>query len=349
MKRSAFPAALLLAAALLPAAAGCAPAPAARRAFFYWRTVFVLSEGERAVLQDRGVSRLYLRFFDVTWDAASGRALPAGRLVWRDAPPPGIEIVPVVFLRNEVFGHAPDPAELAGRVWKLAGSLAAGAGVVFRELQVDCDWTDGTRTAFFAFCRALKALGAASGTRLSVTVRLHQVKYRDRTGVPPADRALLMFYNVGRIEADPRRPSIFNPEDAARYTPFLEGYPLPLDAALAVFSWAVHGRAGRVVGLIEKVSVPDLDASPFLRRTAPGRYTAAEPAFFRGAYLMQGDTLALEASTPALAREAAELLSKHFRPRGAFTLALFDLDGKNLAAWTPEDLEAVFTAVRGGE
>lgn len=349
MKRAPLPAVFLLAAVLLPTAAGCARAPATRRAFYYWRTVFALTAGEKAVLRDHGIGRLYLRFFDVTWDAASNRALPAGRLAWRDAAPPGIEIVPVVFLRNEVFGLEPDPAGLAGRVWKLAGSLAAGAGVSFRELQVDCDWTDGTRAAFFTFCRALKTLGAASGTRLSVTVRLHQVKYRNRTGVPPADRALLMFYNVGRIEAAPARSSIFNPEDAARYAPFLDGYPLPLDAALAVFSWAVHGREGRVVGLIEKVGAPDLDARPFLRRTAPGRWTASEPAFFRGAYLMRGDTLALEASTPALAREAADLLSKHFRPRGEFTLALFDLDERNLAAWSADDLEKVFTAFRGKE
>ncbi len=325
---------------LVAATAGCArPAPP-ERAFFYWRTVFALSAAERAVLAEQRVERLYVRFFDVARDDPASAPVPLARLVFREPVPVGVEVVPVVYLKNEVFASPLDVAELAAKVWGLVAATAAGGGVRVAELQLDCDWTDGTREAFFAFCRTLDE---ATDVELTATIRLHQVKYRQRTGVPPVERGTLMFYNVGRITADAGPSSIFNAADAGRYTAALAAYPLPLDVALPVFSWLVHGRAGRVVGLVEKTAAADLAASPFLRRVEDGRWQAVEAAYFRGTYLKAGDTLTLEAATPAVAREAAALLAAAL-PRGvARTVALFDLDERNLRAFAAADLEALFT------
>ncbi len=344
---------LLLAASLCGAACS-RPAPVETRAFYYWRTTFALSASERQAIERQRATRLYVRLFDVTWDAAARRPVPQGTIAFRERPPAGVEIVPVVYLANDVFthvpvtadAHGPDTKALAADAWRLVRGLAQGAPFAIRELQVDCDWTDGTRAAFFDFCRRMREASARDGATLSATIRLHQVKYRERTGVPPVDRGMLMFYNMGRLAPDAERPSIYDGASAALYARFIDRYPLPLDAALPVFSWAVHARAGHIVGLIEKPDPRALEALPALRAVDARHIVAAESAFFAGRYLQQGDTLALETVTPALAREAAATLAQHFHPRGTFALALFDLDERNLDDFAPQDLDALYAAVR---
>jgi hypothetical protein len=269
-----------------------------------------------------------------------------GRSTFKEAPPTGVEVTPVVFIANAVFEQKVDADALAKQVWELARSMADDAPFSFKELQVDCDWSDRTREAYFAFCRALRALAASQTVQLSATIRLHQVKYSARTGVPPVDRGMLMFYNMGHLEPAPPRSSIFNSEDASRYASFIDGYALPLDGALPVFSWTIHSRGDKVVGLLDKVGEADLTDTPGLKRVANQRYVASEAALFHGSYLQQGDALTVEAMTPAVASEAATLLARHFHPHKEFSIALFDLDERNLKAYEPQDLEALFTAVR---
>jgi hypothetical protein len=316
----------------------------ARRAVYYWRTTFALSDGERDMLARQRIERIYLRLFDVKWDRSKGQALPVARCAFTHAPP--VAVVPVVYLTNQVFEEAPDPGALAGKIWQEVQGMAQAAVFSFQELQIDCDWTEKTRPAFFDFCRRLRALAGQARVALGATIRLHQIKYPERTGVPPVDRGMLMFYNMGTLAADAPRPSIFNVEDAARYVDHVDRYPLPLDAALAVFSWAIHGREGRVVGLVEKLRAADLDGLPALQRREPGRYLAIQPTFLRGSYLQQGDTLGLETMTAAETLVAARLLARHFHPRHDFSVALFDLDERNLKSYADPDLEAIYAAVR---
>ncbi len=326
------------------ALAGCSRPGRTTRAFYFWKTTFRLAPVETEALARHRIQRLYLRLFDVAWDRAAAKAVPVGRLAFGQPVPEGLEVVPVVYLTNAVFEQGTEPVGLARQVWTLARAMAGEGAFVFPELQVDCDWTDSTREAFFAFCRALRE--QAAPVRLSATIRLHQVKYARRTGVPPVERGMLMFYNVGSLQAAPQRPSIFNEEDAGRYVAQLDAYPLPLDAVLPVFSWAVQGREGRVVGLLPKPDEAALGANPALTSLGPGRYRASAATLLRGAYLQEGDTLAVEAMRPGEARAAADLLARHFHPRSPFAIALFDLDERNLKAHGPEDLEALYSAVR---
>ncbi len=119
------------------------PAPPARRGFYSWRAAFSLSATERAALEQQHVERLYLRFFDIELgQAGSGPAGPAVvapvTLGEEPALPRGVEIVPVVFLKNQALSHlgAGGAARLAeqlfAEVQKRAGLLGAGP---VRELQ----------------------------------------------------------------------------------------------------------------------------------------------------------------------------------------------------------------------
>jgi len=184
----------LLTAATLATALGAAcsrssaraTGPAPRRAFYYWRTTLRLADAERGALARLHVDRLYVRFFDVDGPAAAPRV--AAPVEVSEALPAGLDVVPVVFLRADVWRDAPPgaPAELAGKVWGAVDALARRAGVQPHELQLDCDWADTTRAAYFAFLERVRALARANGVATSATIRLHQVKYRERTGVPPA-------------------------------------------------------------------------------------------------------------------------------------------------------------------
>ena len=339
-----------LAAALLMAvglSASChAPNPAPTRAFYYWRTVFNPTEAELDVMAAHDVSRLYLRAFDVAWDAAKGEAVPVARCSFQRPVPAGVELIPVVFLKNDVFLHDTNVTQLAERVWTLAGATAKDGGAVFVELQTDCDWTDKSRAAYFAYCGKLRELAASSGVKVSATIRLHQVKYRHRTGVPPVDRGMLMFYNMGRLDEAREKSAIYNAGDAERYVESLDGYPLPMDVALPIFGWGVHWRDGRVINLMAKLDPRQLAALPAMRAVSSCTFVADQATFVDGYYMQQGDSVIVDVVTPTIAREASDLLMAHFHPRGAFAVALFDLDERNLADYAPNDIDYLFSGRR---
>lgn len=323
--------------------AGCRRPVAPTRAFYYWRTTLALSQAERGAIERHHIQRLYLRLFDVVWDKTA--ATPVGRIEFNQPVPSNLDVVPVVYVANSVFEKEPKAEDLADRVWGLVAGMANTGGFAFRQVQVDCDWSDSTREAFFAFCRTLRARAHAAHVELSATIRLHQIKYPHRTGIPPVDRGMLMFYNMGQLVAEPARTTIFNSEDASRYVSFVEDYGLPLDAALAVFSWGIHSRDGQIVGIINKTTAATLDALPALRREADQRYRAASPSLLHGTYLQEGDLVMQETMTPQLTRQSAALLAGHFHPRTGATLALFDLDERNLNNYGPQDLEDIYSSL----
>ncbi len=317
--------------------------PPVARAFYFWRTTFALSDRETRALAELGVTRLYVRVFDVGWSEADHRATPLGPLVVPAGtrPPAGVELVPVVFVRAEVLRHAA-AAELAGQIWTEVGGRAGALGVAPRELQLDCDWTEHTRAAYFALLRALRA---TSHVALSATIRLHQIKYRERTGVPPVDRGMLMFYNMGKLSADPGARSIFDADAAERYLARVGDYPLPLDLALPIWSWTVQIRDGAIAGLLQSTDPGELDAVDFLDHAGDGRHVATRTTFLHGALVREGDVLQAETTRPEDTLAAAALVAPHLAAGGRRTVTLFDLSERNLRRHDPRSLERVFQTV----
>ena len=314
--------------------------PAPQRAFYSWRTTWEPSEAQQDALTRLDARRLYVRAFDVVYDAR--RARPVARLTAPngDRLPAGVEIVPVVFLREDVFRH-PEPG-LAGHVLAEIRALETSFGVTAAEVQVDCDWTEATRDAFFGFVRELRA---SLDVPLSATIRLHQVKYRERTGVPPVDRGMLMFYNMGTIGPSPADRAIFDAAAAERYLARLPSYPLPLDVALPLFSWTVHVREDRVVALLQETDPAELPSFDWLEPQPDGTFRAARSAFLRGSVVREGDVLRPEIVDPAAALAAARLVAPALAP-GARTVSLFDLSDAVLKRHDVESLDAVFASVR---
>lgn len=337
-------AALVIACAIVGAGCGrdradAAPAPS-ERAFYYWRTTLRLSDAERRALRDHRVAKLYTRLFDVEWSADRGGPEPVAKLAV-EAPGDalaGIDVVPVVFIRQDVFRKLAKPAisGLARDLWAAVGERASALAKPVRELQIDCDWTERSRDMFFAFLRELRA--TAGNVRLSATIRLHQVKYRERTGVPPVDRGMLMFYNMGEFSASPGQRAIFDAEAAARYTARLADYPLPLDLALPIWSWTLHVRDDVVIDLMQATDPDELPQLDFVVPIDSDRFRATRTAFLHGAVIREGDVLKVERMTPAETLAAGQLVRAHLVPH---TVSLFDLSERNLARYV-DHLDPIF-------
>jgi hypothetical protein len=324
------------------------PGPPAQRSFYYWRTTFQLSADERDALATLGVTRLYVRAFDVTWTGDAPEMVGKIVAVGDARVPQGVDVVPVVFLRDEVFRRLPaDAAErLAVDVWGEATRRVQALGAAPpREVQLDCDWTDRSRDTYFAFARRVGELAAAGAAQVSATIRLHQVKFRERTGVPPVARGMLMFYNMGRFTADADARAIFDPAAAARYLARVHDYPLPLDVALPVWSWTLQVRDDRVQNLLQSTDPDELATLPFVARDAAGRWVATRTTYLHGALLRAGDVLKPEVTGPAEAAAAARLIAPVLAasPR---TVALFDLSERNVKRHGVDSFDALYRAVR---
>ncbi|CAN5884033.1 hypothetical protein BH11MYX3_BH11MYX3_10120 [soil metagenome] len=322
-----------------------ADAPPAHRAFYFWRTTFALTPVEQQAVADLHVDRIYLRVFDLAWNDSDKTVEPVGPVTLGagDTVPAGVEVVPVVYIKTEVFKHVgrAQLPMLARKLWADVQSRAIAIGFRPRELQLDCDWTDSTRDGFFGLLTELKT---AAAVPLTSTIRLHQVKYRERTGVPPVERGTLMFYNMGTFSADPEARMIFDADTAAKYLSRVDDYPLPLDVALPIWSWTVHVRDELVVGLMQSTDPAELPGLDFLTADGGDRFVATRSAFLHGTFLREGDVLKIEVTGPAEALAAARMIARHLS--SPQTVTLFDLSERNLTRHGTDQLDSVFRTIR---
>ena len=264
-------------------------------AFYHWQTELNVPD---SLLEVHHADRLYIKAFDVSWE--NGRAEPAAILQTQDMTVP-VEAVPVVFLTNEAFQHP-----LGSLTEDVTELLTRSFPYPFAELQLDCDWTAGTREAYFHFLKQLRE--RLPGKAISCTVRLHQ--YRDRTvqGVPPVDRAVLMAYNTGDLGSWETENSIVDSAAIEAYTAGQPSYPLPLDLAVAVYDWAAVYRRGQLVYLINEPELVGLGDTSRFTQLAPLRYRVAASTYYGGLYLYRGDLLRREVAGRAGAFALAEWL-----------------------------------------
>ena len=315
--------------------ASCKHKEVPKAAFYYWKTVFRTDSAQSTLLKQAAANTVYLRFFDVVWDEQKQAALP--NAVFRtDQDLKPLHITPVIFITNRVFQQlqGKETDSLARKCHSLIAALAGKAGIAYQSVQVDCDWTDGTKDKYFAFLRAFKTYSKKS---LQATIRLHQVKYRERTGVPPVDKGVLMFYNMGKIRAGETASSIYNEQDAARYLSRLGTYPLALDVALPLFSWVIQSREGRVIQVYSKISRADLNNPSFFEETG-GRYRARKSFFSKGIYIRENDIFKPEETDLDALKKAADQLSERLPPLNTRTIIYYELANINLPEFTTEAL-----------
>ena len=305
-------------------------------AFYYWKAGFQLDKAQSDILQQAADNKLYLRFFDIAWDSTLHRAYPNAVINFKQQVN-RYHITPVIYITNKVFESIKPTAidSLASNCNKLIGSLATANKINYQSIQFDCDWTLSTKDKYFIFLRSFKNI---NHHKLQATIRLHQIKYKEVTGVPPVDRGVLMFYNMGKPNTGAGQSnSIYNDADAAKYIAYLPRYPIQLDVALPLFSWALHIRDHRVIQVYEKIKRAQLNNKQLFNRDG-NNYTARKSFFLDGIYIKESDIFKLEETDLNALQKAAKQLSESLSQQNNRTIIYYELANLDLAEFNTENL-----------
>jgi hypothetical protein len=334
---------LLLVTALL-LISSCTHTPV-KPSVYYWKTTFKLTAHERDYLHDLKIQKLYLRFFDVDWDNERNSAVPVGNLTFRDTLPFDMEVVPVVYIVNKVLinSNKEDIEILGDHIFQKITAICNLHKIRYTEIQFDCDWTEQSRDKYFALL-SFVSHKLKNEQFMSATIRLHQVKYSEITGVPPVKRGMLMFYNMGKISAKANYNSIYNKEEAALYTKNIKRYPLPLDVALPAFSWGVQLREGKVVRLLDNFTSSML-RNAWFEPVSGNYYKAKSSFFFHGYYFMKDDLIKVEECTPKLTLDAANELSAALNKQER-SVSIYHCDSLIFTRYEKNDLSKIYHCFR---
>lgn len=315
------------------------------RAFYYWKTVFAPTSYEKQRADSLGVTTLYIKLFDVVWNKTKQAPEPVAKLLVKDtAWLLQKNVIPAVFITNECF-YGLDSGQtvlLAKNINSLADKLAMQNGFgSYPELQIDCDWSETTRNRYFQLLRVLKTLNGKR--RVAVTIRLHQVKYRQSSGVPPVDRGLLMCYNMGDLQQVNIKNSIIDAQEFQRYIQRISTYPLPLDAGLPLFSWVVVFENGRFEGLIRNAM--DLSGQPAIFKWSGAGYLVLKDTLLGGRPIKSGQFLRPENSDFEIVKTVGGLLSGKLNSH-RLCVALYHLDSLTLNKYSLYELESIYNSLR---
>ncbi len=295
--------------------------------FYFWKSNFQLTSSELAALSKVSDSTLYLRYFDVEWNKESNKAIPISPIQFRTKLPTFLNLTPVIYIKNEVFEkiNTDSIPKLVKQIHQLISEINTVAINKVTSIQFDCDWTVTTKTNFFSFLKQFQTISTAT---LECTIRLHQIKYFETTGVPPINTGILMYYNMSALNAG-KINSIYDRHQALLYLSRLKTYPLPLKYALPIFSWAVLHDGKKVKGLLNKTTFNMLANDTNLVLEDETNFKIKTSYFRNGYYLKAGDFLKLENITPQQLQEMKGDLKMNAK-QAPTRYIYFDLDSLNL-------------------
>lgn len=326
------------------------------RAFYYWKSdPYALDQNELDQLKNLQVEKLYVKFFEVEKDPVFGVAPVAKSSLhlWSYYSESDtllantmslLEIIPTVFIRNEVLLDV-SPAlldTLAVNILylidkKFKSNISIRRNATYREIQLDCDWTERSKDNYFYL---LKSLQAKCSYTISCTLRLYPYKYPQKMDVPPVTKATLMCYNLIAPLANEDKNSIQNNNELKLYLQGAKKYPIHLDIALPLFSW-VHVYRNN---LFQGVFNWDTGAirSKSLRQLKPRWYEVEEDIQVDDFYLRPGNRLKIEEVTAEETLRSIDLLKQYLPLDQRTTVTLFHLDPKNTQQYDYETLRSFY-------
>jgi hypothetical protein len=300
---------------------------------YFWKTTFKLAEDDRTFLTDNQIERLYLRYFDVCRDADNPNSpVPEATLRFQDSIPKHLEIIPVVFIDNELFKVC-DMSAYAKRIVDRIRIMSETNDIGnIREIQLDCDWTKTTETAYFNFLGKVRMELFERNIALSVTIRLHQLRMK----VPPVYRGVLMCYNTGAVRNKATGNSVLAASDVAPYADKLAGYALSLDIAYPTFSWAVWFSENQFQALLRGLT-PDNEN---LLQDKANLFTVKTGFYQEGHYLAFHDEIRFEFSDYKEIMKVKKMLEPQLTN---YSIILYHLDAKNLSKYTNDEIRKIYT------
>jgi len=328
------------------------------------------------------VSHFYLRFFDVDWNPYEKEAFPVASFHASNFDfPDNTSFTPAIFITNNVIKNSTNIAldSLAARIIRktranITDMIKSGAQSKadaycdliqlgysetrnrtydslktvyakamrnnFQEILIDCDWSPQTRTSYFYLLERLKA--GFPEFELSATIRLWQYKYREKAGIPPVDRGLLMCYSL----ENPREYNVTNSiSTLAEMKKYLDGpaYPKKLDIALPLFSWGVVFRANEFKGLLSKPEIGEYQSDTLnFRETKKNLFVFKNDRVIGNTYFRYGDELRIEQLSKLELKEMAAYLQDHLKPASDSRITFFSWDTTYIKNYGIENLKTYY-------
>jgi len=238
--------------------------------FYHWKQVYQE--------HNESNSPKYIKILDIYFS----QNLKIQQTVFKTEPK---SMTAVIYIDNGVFKQI----KASSLLKKLKPKLESFSTIEYREIQVDCDWTPKTQKRYFAF---LKLLKEESKKKISATIRLHQVKYYKKTGVPPVDYGVLMYYNMSDFLDINTKNYILDLDVAKKYHYNFDTYPLELNLALPLYSQASIIRFSKVVGAVEGMRVGDINEN--FKKIKENLYEIKKTDYFNSKLLYQGDKIRID-------------------------------------------------------
>ncbi len=326
-----------------------------QRGFYFWKSTLRLTANETAALQQLQVKKLYVKFFDVEWNEELSSAQPVAKLsvdsaALQQLKQQQVQLIPVVFITNEALTKLDTAGgtALANKITALLSTMLQKQQLKeLPEFQLDCDWTATTKETYFNLLTTVKRFMRsdtnlfADTAVLSATIRLHQVKFSSKSGIPPVDRGLLMCYNMGNLKNPATNNSILDVSELKKYLGGLSGYPLQLDYALPIFSWFVFYRNDAYKGILYPIQPKELNSS--MGEWKQNRFSFRKDTLLNGISFQQRDQLRLEENTAdELLQTAAYIRKQSSTQQQQVTVSFYHLDPLLLTKHPIHELETIY-------
>lgn len=318
---------------------GCTGKIAITPAFYVWKSQLSEKDVDTSYLSGIPVNKFYLRMFDVD-NKGDGTVFIAEYSPNTDTIPG--EVVPVIFLTNRTFlsSSIDGSKELAEKCIKKIDSLyKLHFNKQPQEYQFDCDWTKKSGKAYFSFLKTVS--GLKPNATISCTIRLHQIKYKSQTGVPPVNKGVLMYYASSEPTNFDSPNTILDDKEASLYMDQAFAYPLHLDVALPLYSWGIARNPFNKIKLINGVCEADIAIHPeYYKKKKNGIYEILQSHYLRGMWINKGYELKVEEVSPEVLQEAAITLRKKLKQEDR-EIIFYHLDNDILKRYSIENLQNI--------
>ena len=252
--------------------------------YYHWKNTYNVNA---ELLQQAKPDQLYVKFLDMGYSDK----LEVISTVFKQQPKSNT--VPVIYIDNRVFKNE-DIEPLVTLIKKKVNQT------VYSSLQIDCDWSLSTQKKYFKLLRKLRM----DYPNLSATIRLHQVKYFKKTGVPPVKTGVLMYYNMSDIQDITTKNYILDLDIAKKYHVNFDKYPLPLNLALPLYQQIRVIRQNKVA-MILTGSITD---NAKLEKISANEYKVKQAHYHQSTYLYKDDVLRVDQVSKQKLQKAAQTL-----------------------------------------
>jgi hypothetical protein len=285
-------------------------------------------------------ARIYVKCADIVWDNNKNEPVGTTILKGKGLLNNYIELVPVFYITNNVMINA-SPRQvdsLARHLLYFLNHLAL-VNKNFKEIQLDCDWTVKSKDNFFLLINQLHKI---SKIEISVTIRLHQIKYASITGIPPAQKGVLMLYNLLSVSDTSNANTIFDLATAKKYGQFINNYSLKLDLALPIYNvYIIKDQFNRVEALLQLNDSFFINNCNHIKVLKQDTWEVTSSFFYSKFYYPKGFIINYQGMNFESTYQAATFFKNHYN-KTIDNVILFDLNSNAINKYAPNELEKIF-------